>query len=253
MPKIQLPKPIEIKMASVMAVSAILHESDPALLDVALREFTGEDRDYFDNDFAVIDVGSLTSAGAGIDWPVLIALFKSYRLNPVAVRNALPEMEADILAHGLSLDIIAKPRREITPEIPEESVSTPDEAPPIAATPPMPRNAMIINTPVRAGQQIYARDSDLIVMAVVNSGAEIIADGNIHVYAPLRGRALAGAKGNTEARIFTLSMEAELVSIAGVYNTFEEGFSDASVGRPTQIRLIGNRIDVLPMNSDARS
>ena len=83
---------------------------------------------------------------------------------------------------------------------------------------------MIIDTPVRAGQRIYARGSDLIVTAVVNNGAEIIADGSIHVYAPLHGRALAGASGNADARIFALQMAPELVSIAGVYRTFDDGF-----------------------------
>jgi septum site-determining protein MinC len=83
---------------------------------------------------------------------------------------------------------------------------------------------MIVDTPVRAGQRIYARGADLIITAVVNNGAEIIADGSIHVYAPLHGRALAGASGNAGARIFALSMQPELVSIAGVYRTFDEGF-----------------------------
>ena len=85
----------------------------------------------------------------------------------------------------------------------------------------------------------------------MNNGAEVIADGSIHIYAPLRGRALAGASGNTEARIFTLSMEAELVSIAGMYRTFEDGFPADRKQQATQIRLIGDRIDMLPIKSAA--
>jgi septum site-determining protein MinC len=107
---------------------------------------------------------------------------------------------------------------------------------------------MIVDTPVRTGQRIYARGTDLIITAVVNSGAEIIADGSIHVYAPLRGRALAGASGDPSARIFTMSMEAELVSIAGIYRTFEDGFRDAAARRPAQIRLIGDKIEVRPLD-----
>jgi len=103
---------------------------------------------------------------------------------------------------------------------------------------------MIIDTPVRAGQRIYARGTDLIVTAVVNNGAELIADGSIHVYAPLNGRALAGASGNPDARIFALSMQPELVSIAGVYRTFDEGFPSDLSRQPTQIRLVGDRIDI---------
>ncbi|WP_295994246.1 septum site-determining protein MinC, partial [Rugamonas sp.] len=104
---------------------------------------------------------------------------------------------------------------------------------------------MIIDTPVRAGQRIYARGCDLVITAVVNNGAEIIADGSIHVYSTLNGRALAGASGNAEARIFALSMAPELVSIAGVYRTFEDGFPPEFARQPAQIRLNGDRIDIL--------
>ncbi|HZS80826.1 MAG TPA: septum site-determining protein MinC, partial [Herbaspirillum sp.] len=108
---------------------------------------------------------------------------------------------------------------------------------------------MVIDTPVRAGQRIYARNADLVIMAAVNNGAEIIADGSIHVYAPLRGRALAGASGNTSARIFAVNLEAELVSIAGVYRTFENGHASALARQPVQVCLNGDRIDVLPIHT----
>jgi septum site-determining protein MinC len=112
---------------------------------------------------------------------------------------------------------------------------------------------MIIDTPVRAGQRIYARGCDLIVTAAVNNGAEIIADGSIHVYAPLNGRALAGASGDAGSRIFALSMQPELVSIAGVYRTFEEGFPDDLVRQPAQIRLVGDRIDISSLSPVMRA
>ena len=108
---------------------------------------------------------------------------------------------------------------------------------------------MIIDTPVRGGQRIYARGTDLIITAVVNAGAEVIADGSIHVYAPLRGRALAGASGNTSARIFAMSLEAELVSIAGIYRTFENGYPKLAANTPLQIKLNGDRIDVVSIQS----
>ena len=103
---------------------------------------------------------------------------------------------------------------------------------------------MIIDTPVRSGQRVYARGSDPIVMATVNAGAEVIADGSIHVYAPLRGRALAGASGKADARIFSTAMEAELVSIAGVYRTFEEGWPKELAGKPAQVLLKDERLDL---------
>lgn len=85
-----------------------------------------------------------------------------------------------------------------------------------------PRPTLVINSPVRTGQQVYAKNADLIVMGMVSEGAEVIADGNIHVYAPLRGRALAGESGDKTARIFAQSMQAELVSVAGIYRVFEQ-------------------------------
>jgi septum site-determining protein MinC len=99
-----------------------------------------------------------------------------------------------------------------------------------------------VDRPVRAGQQIYAKGGDLVVLATVNVGAELIADGSIHVYAPMRGRALAGARGNTQARIFVQGMEAELVSIAGVYRTIEQALPDSIQGKPTQIYLENERL-----------
>lgn len=238
-------KPIEIKIATVVAVSATLHASDLAAIDAALRDITLGEPDYFDGELAILDIGSLAPSDQQINWPALITLFKSYRLHPVSVRNAAPEVHGEILAHGLSLDT-APAMRQIPPEpaiaaVPELVVVTPAVAPsPMAGT-------MIVDMPVRAGQRIYAQGRDLIVTAAVNNGAEIIADGSIHIYAPLRGRALAGASGDINARIFTVSMEAELVSIAGMYRTFDNGLPKEQAKLPAQIRLSGDRIDVLTM------
>ena len=97
-----------------------------------------------------------------------------------------------------------------------------EKQPAPAADDHAPRPTLVINSPVRTGQQVYAKNADLIVMGMVNEGAEVIADGNIHVYAPLRGRALAGESGDKTARIFAQSMQAELVSVAGIYRVFEQ-------------------------------
>ncbi|KIF80894.1 septum site-determining protein MinC [Noviherbaspirillum autotrophicum] len=245
MSKTQSNKPIEIKISTVVAVSALLRSHDLATLDGAMKSMTGGAPDYFDHEFAVLDVAGCDFSQGSVDWPAVISLFRSYNLNPVAVRGAPAGMEQDILSHGLSIDTLAKPRQE-TPQ--EEPAVAAQPEPPVAieAAPaaPVPVPAMIIDTPVRAGQRIYARGADLVVMAVVNPGAELIADGCIHVYAPLRGRALAGASGNAEARIFALSMEAELVSIAGMYRTFESGLPPELAKKPAQVRLAGDRIDV---------
>ena len=108
---------------------------------------------------------------------------------------------------------------------------------------------MVVDKPLRSGQRVYARGCDLIVMAMVNVGAEVIADGHIHAYAPLRGRVMAGARGNTEARIFALNLEAELISIAGIYRTGEVALPDEVRGKPAQVRLDGEKLLIQPLKA----
>ena len=113
---------------------------------------------------------------------------------------------------------------------------------------PMPGpGTVVVDKPLRSGQQVYARGADLVVMAVVSFGAEVIADGNIHVYAPLRGRAIAGARGNTEARIFSTCLEPQLVSIAGIYRTTETELPAEVRGKPAQVRLEGEKLLIEPL------
>ncbi|MDY7546534.1 septum site-determining protein MinC [Glaciimonas sp. CA11.2] len=263
MPKNKTRKPIEIKIATVVAVSVILHDVDLAVLDDALKEMTGGNADFFDNEFAVIDIAALGESNDYIEWSALVKLLKTYQLNAVAVRNAPDTIHPAIIANGLSIDTVIAPRAEpnapavqptevLTINAPEVVVSQPPATLATSAATPL-QQPMIVDTPVRAGQRIYARGSDLIITAMVNNGAEIIADGSIHVYAPLRGRALAGASGDTKARIFATAMEPELVSIAGVYRTFEHGFPAELKGQAAQIQLNGDRIDVISLNSPSRS
>jgi septum site-determining protein MinC len=245
------PLPIEIKISTVVAISTILHSADPLAIDAALKQMTGGVSDFFEDEFAVIDVGAIAATSAPIDWRSLVDLLRKYRLNAVAVRGATPAMADAIRARGLALDdgsSGAKPREEA--DSASAARQSPATAAPAAAPAP---GAMIVDTPVRAGQRIYARGCDLIVTAAVNNGAEVIADGSIHVYAPLNGRALAGASGNAEARIFALSMQPELVSIAGVYRTFDDGFPSEMARQPAQIRLVGDRIDILSLSPVTRA
>ncbi|MBC3863150.1 septum site-determining protein MinC [Undibacterium jejuense] len=237
-------KPIEIKISTVVAVAILLHDASTSVLEAALQEMTAGSPDFFDDEFAVIDVEAI--ADAEVDWNALIPLFKAHGLNPVAVRNAREEDYDTIRSHGLSIDVVSKPRLETeqatapAPVVVEVPATAPVEPQIIVRNNP----AMVIDTPVRAGQRIYARGADLIITASVNNGAEVIADGSIHIYAPLRGRALAGATGNTEARIFALTMEPELVSIAGIYRTFENGFPPLQANHPVQVKLNGDSIEV---------
>ena len=252
MSKNQTRKPLEIKISTVVAVAALLADTDPAKLSSALSQITGGTPDYFEDEFTLLDFSALSPipAPGTINWSALISTFKEHRLHPVAVRNAPPSLEEEIRSHGLSIDVVDQSKQfELTPP-PSHQVTAAPIPEPVAPTAPtapaatITANTMVIDTPVRAGQRVYARGADLVIMAVVNPGAEVIADGSIHVYAPLRGRALAGASGNSDARIFSLSMEAELVSIAGVYRTFDEGWSTTLAGKPAQIRLNNDSLDI---------
>jgi septum site-determining protein MinC len=108
------------------------------------------------------------------------------------------------------------------------------------------KQPQLMRRPVRSGQQVYARDTDLIVMGQVGPGAEVIADNHIHIYGALRGRALCGVTGNTEARIFCQSLEAELVSVAGNYRVLESIPEDLR-GKPAQIWLDEERLNIEPL------
>ena len=113
--------------------------------------------------------------------------------------------------------------------------------PPPAAAGPAVRSSLLVAEPVRSGQRIHAHGSDLIVTTTVNPGAEVIADGNIHVYGTLRGRAVAGARDNQEARIFALTFDPELVAIAGFY-AVREALGEVPKGRAVQVRLQGEQM-----------
>lgn len=105
---------------------------------------------------------------------------------------------------------------------------------------------MVVDKPLRSGQRIYAK-GDLVVLGLVSYGAEVIAEGNIHIYAPLRGRALAGVQGNHDARIFCTCLEPELISIAGIYRTTENPLPADVLGKPVQIWLEEEKLMIEPL------
>jgi septum site-determining protein MinC len=161
----------------------------------------------------------------------------------------LPTLGADALSRPQR----AKPAAQTEPAKPVAApapAARPAVVTPPAAAEPAP-HTVTLDKPLRSGQRFYARGSDLIVTAMVSAGAEVIADGNIHVYAPLRGRALAGASGDKAARIFTTSLEAELVSVAGLYRTFDAGVPADVARQPATISLLEEggelRLTVAPL------
>lgn len=218
-----------------------------ALTEVLLQQFneTEKGQNFFDDDAVLIDFSSLTEEPSDTSIEALIRLLKKIKLLPIAAKGGSLNVMQKSREKGLISAVDALPYRSLTSlEQPEKEIEAViQEVPAEAAATGKP--TLVIDKPLRSGQKIYARNSDLVVLAMVNQGAEVIADGNIHVYAPLRGKAMAGARGNTAARIFSLCLEPELVSIAGIYRTSENELPEAVRSKPAQIRLVGEELDKL--------
>ncbi len=192
---------------------------------------------FFHNAPVVIDLKAVAGDGV-VEFPLLVGLMRGHGMIPVGVRggskaqnSAAEAMELAILGDArVSRRAEAKPRREET------------QIKPVAAQ----VGTRLVSRPVRSGQRIYASGGDLVLLAQVSSGAEVMADGHIHIYAPLRGRALAGVKGNLESRIFCHNLHAELVSVAGHYR-ISENIGAELKGRPVQIHLRERTLIIEPM------
>jgi septum site-determining protein MinC len=258
------PASFEIKSANLPLVALLLKSADLSLLARELSARFGDIPDFFDHDPLLIDLTPLNAAASrlgnepdAVDFPALMHLLRQFSVVPIAIKGANASQLAAGLAAGLvpapdarvaasSPPTLDKPHNVAAPaKTPKNAPAAPAAAPaptPMVMAPEAPLGALVIHKPLRSGQQIYARGRDLVVLAMVNAGAEIIADGHIHVYAPLRGKAIAGARGNTDARIFALSLEAELISIAGIYRTSENPLPANVLGKPTQVRLEGEKL-----------
>ncbi|KQZ99253.1 septum site-determining protein MinC [Achromobacter sp. Root565] len=136
-----------------------------------------------------------------------------------------------------------KPAADADP-LPARAASSTTSAPSPTAAAPHSSSALVVTRPLRSGQRVYARHTDLVVIGMVSQGAEVIADGNVHVYGPLRGKAMAGARGDTSARIFTTHLDAELLAVAGVYRVVEDKLDGTLQNQPALVRLDGDTLRI---------
>jgi septum site-determining protein MinC len=234
---------LELRSAALTLIAVVLKTTDLAVLARDLDDRVAATPAIFDRDPVAIDLSRVREATEAIDFAALIVLLRSNSLVPVAARGGNAEQMAAAFAAGLA-EAPESPRANL----PRAAAAPGPESTPVLLTEcirevqlPAPP-AMIVDRPLRSGQQVYARGGDLVVLALVSFGAEVIADGSIHVYAPLRGRAIAGAKGDTQARIFSTCMEPQIVSIAGIYRTTETALPDDVLGKTAQVRLDGERL-----------
>jgi septum site-determining protein MinC len=237
---------------TVMVVRAGLLR-DPAF-EAELAEQIRRSPRFFLNAPVVLDLSDAAEFAIPAAFAEAREILRRNTLMLVGVQNAAPAQAEAAAAAGLAAFApnSTGPRRPrpadnpVPPAAPAPAPAAPPQAPAavLPAVPDLPPGrTRLVTQPVRSGTQIYARGADLVVTAAVSPGAEIVADGNIHVYGPLRGRALAGAAGDTQARIFCSRFEAELVSIAGHYLVSEQ-MPPQQRGLAVQIALVDDRLTI---------
>ena len=273
---------LDFKSATLYAIRVVLQHADTKALVKALKKRMADAGAFYENEPVVIDAGAVDEI---VDWVPLLKAFADHRL-PVIGVVAQGENLAAAKACGLTaVDLSTTPARNASDTQTAASVAEPvtanvpapaaaDEATSVAqpaaaaggadqaaatsgvktatsattnTDAPAAAPTMVVRGPLRSGQRVYARQSDLIVMGVVSRGAEVIADGNIHVYGPLRGKAMAGARGDTAARIFTTGLDAELVAIAGIYRVIDSKLPAELHQRPAVIQLQKDALHLTPL------
>jgi septum site-determining protein MinC len=252
------PPLLDLKSAVLTLTSLTVRAADLSALRAELAAQSADAPGLFDDDPLLLDLGALDADEAErLDLGALVDLLRQHRLLPIACRGGGESLQARARALGRAVappeSLLPRPVPAIpagldpSPEPGRVPDPEPEPEPELASAPPAPVPTLVIDRPLRSGQRVYARGGDLVVLAVVSHGAEVIADGSIHVYAPLRGRAIAGARGDAGARIFSTCLEPQLISIAGTWRTFETPLSADLQGRPAQVRLDGERLIVEPL------
>jgi len=251
---------LDFKSAALYAIRIVLHSADLTRLQAALDQRMTDAGSFFENEPVVIDASRVTES---IDWQELLSALRRHNLPPIGVvaqgNNLATAQEAGLTPVELSMHtpraggsveqtVGAHPAPPI-PQTQATDLVVADASPSEGtqsheAAPSAPPSALVITKPLRSGQRIYARYTDLVIIGMVSQGAEVIADGNIHVYGPLRGKAMAGARGDTSARIFTTQLDAELLAIAGVYRVVEAKLDTSLHNQGAIVYLDGETLHV---------
>jgi septum site-determining protein MinC len=265
----------ELRSGAVDTLLFVVKTTDLDAMRAELTRRFEATPEFFANDVVAIDVRRL-AANERVPLVDIAQLLDSVRMRPVGVvanaqqswaaESALPLLEArdrrgvaSKPADEDSADATADAQAVKGPSADTAAAATPaaaGAAATAAAVEPAPAaepvrlatssQTMVVDKPLRSGQRIYAK-GDLVVLGLVSYGAEVIAEGNIHIYAPLRGRALAGVQGNHDARIFCTCLEPELISIAGIYRTTENPLPSDVLGKPVQIWLDEEKLMIEPL------
>ncbi len=231
------PPALEFKSSSLTTPVLALYNNDQKIIAAQLQAKIDEAPSFFKNAPVLFDLNEIRKKKQELDLTALTEMVRDKGLIPIGIRGGTEEhkktaLELNIAAFSdFQFNIAAAKKRA-----PKIEVDSPPESAEAGA------ETKLITRPIRSGQRIYSA-GDLVVLSQVSAGAEIMAAGNIHIYGTLRGRALAGVKGNADCRIFCSNLQAELVSIAGMYKTCED--LDISLrGIPVQVSLDDKSLNI---------
>lgn len=234
---------IEFRNAYLGLTVAALRTLDAVQLADDLHKRLGGMPSFFSGEGLLLDCAQLDQVPDRPDWAGVLSLLRRHELQPVGLINLPDSLREGARRAGLAVidtealsDALPTVAAQQAPGADIAARAEPEPAPPDAPA-SIPAGTLFVEKNLRSGQQVYARGGDLVVVGDVSNGAEVLADGCIHCFGALRGRAIAGAQGDVRARIIANRFGAELVSIAGVYQTFENGIPPRFAGRGTEVRL----------------
>jgi len=235
----------QLKSASVSLTALELYYFDSQEFEANLRDKISQAPGFFKDISMIISLEKYQGLDSELDFFKMIGACRRHGIHIIGVRAGNDDQRR--LARGASLALLPVTAVREKPATPEPATEAPAPSEEQAVPAAQPTPAKIISQPVRSGQQVSAPEGDLVVLAPVQAGAEVLAAGNIHIYGPLRGRALAGIHGAASARVFCQSLEAELVSIAGHYKISEDLQGD-HWKTAAQIQLRDDLLVVAPLD-----
>jgi len=237
---------IEFKSTSLVTPVLVLSGNNLAEIDQQLSAKVAQAPEFFKHSPLIVDFHKLDSVVEPLAVEDIMALVKQHGFMPIGIRGGNEQHNTQAWAMNLPVHSMHSQTAPLVPKKHEEPVAA--KATAVSETADAAGGVVenkLINHPIRSGQRVYVK-GDLIVTASVSAGAEIMAEGNIHVYGSLRGRALAGVLGNVESRIFCADLQAELVSIAGIYKLKDDLMSYPQQ-TSVQIALEGDSLHIKPV------
>lgn len=239
--KLQKTAALEFKSATLTILTLMLADNDLALIAESLKEKVNQAPDFFRNSPIIIDLQKLTSQNLPLSIKDIVEVVRQFGFMPVGIRGGNKQQNAESLNLNLPVHTLYGQTSELVDKHTDKKpvITATVNTPPSEQTGKACENKLITH-PVRSGQRVYAK-GDLVITATVSAGAEIMAEGNIHIYGSLRGKALAGVQGNTDSRIFCSDLQAELISIAGIYQLSED-IGETAFHKPIQISLENQKL-----------